>query len=221
MNDESLLFKSKSNEIMSKPIIYTIGHSTHRIEYFLDLLKHHKVNCVIDVRSMPASRFNPQYNKKSLTMSLNSHGVEYLHFGDAFGARQTDPALLDKSGRVDFEKVRNTETFKDSISRVSRETAAGKTIALMCSEAEPLSCHRFVMISVALKDFEVRHIWKDKSIVSQQELESRLMENFSKKSQATIFWETMPSDEKLGEAYQMMNKEIGYMPSQQKRIVQK
>ncbi|HZI24108.1 MAG TPA: hypothetical protein VFD46_03485, partial [Chryseolinea sp.] len=93
----------------------------------------------------------------------------------------------------------------------------GKTIALMCSEAEPLSCHRFVMISVALQDFQVRHILKDKSIVSQRELESRLMENFSKKSsQATIFWETMPCDEKLREAYQMMNKEIGYMPSQQK-----
>jgi uncharacterized protein (DUF488 family) len=207
---------------MSKPIIYTIGHSTHRIEYFLDLLNHYKVNCVIDVRSMPASRFNPQYNKKSLTISLNSNGVDYLHFGDAFGARQTDPRLLDKSGKVDFEKVRNTGKFKDSISRVSRETEAGKTIALMCSEAEPLSCHRFVMISVALKDFEVRHILKDKSIVSQQELECRLMENFSKKSsQATIFWETMPFDEKLREAYQMMNKEIGYMRSQQKSIVRK
>jgi uncharacterized protein (DUF488 family) len=203
---------------MNKPIIYTIGHSTHRIEYFLDLLKHYNVNCVIDVRSMPTSRFNPQYNKKSLTISLSSNVVEYVHFGDAFGARQTDPRLLDRSGRVDFEKVRNTEKFKDAISRLNRESAAGNTIALMCSEAEPLSCHRFVMISVALKDFEVRHILKDKSIASQQELESRLIENFSNKSfQAPIFGEKMLYDGKLREAYQMMNKEIGYMPTSSKK----
>jgi uncharacterized protein (DUF488 family) len=203
---------------MSKPMIYTIGHSTHAIEYFLDLLMHYNVNCVIDVRSMPASRFNPQYNKRSLTASLNSHGVQYLHFGDAFGARQTDPRLLNSSGRVDFEKVRNTEKFKDAISRLKRETEAGNIIALMCSEADPLSCHRFVMISVALKDFEVRHILKDKSIASQQELESRLMEEFSKKSfRAPIFEEKMLYDEKLREAYQMMNKEIGYMPTSLKR----
>jgi uncharacterized protein (DUF488 family) len=202
---------------MSKPIIYTIGHSTHHIEYFVDLLMHYNVNCVIDVRSMPASRFNPQYNKKSLTVSLDSHGVQYLHFGDAFGARQTDPRFLDSSGRVDFEKVRNTEKFKNSIGRLKRETEAGNTIALMCSEAEPLSCHRFVMISVALKDFEVRHILKDKSIASQQELELRLMENFSNKSfQAPIFGEKVLYDEKLREAYQMMNKEIGYIPTSSK-----
>jgi uncharacterized protein (DUF488 family) len=202
---------------MGKPIIYTVGHSTHPIEYFLDLLRCYKVNCVIDVRSMPASRFNPPYNKKSLTISLNSNGVEYLHFGDAFGARQTDPRLLDSSGRVDFQKIRNTEKFKDAIGRLKMETEGGNTIALMCSEAEPLSCHRFVMISVALKDFEVRHILKDKSIASQHELESRLTENFSKNwSQTQMFGETLLSDEKLRQAYQRMNKQIGYVPPPQK-----
>src|SRR5687768_17775586 len=110
---------------MTKPIIYTIGHSTHPIDYFLQLLKHHGVNCVVDVRSVPASRFNPQFNKKTLASSLVANGIEYIHFGEAFGARQTDPLLLDNEGRVDFEKIRGTEKFNNGISRLWKGTNDG------------------------------------------------------------------------------------------------
>ena len=51
---------------MQKPIIYTVGHSTHQIDYFVELLKEHSVNCVIDVRSLAASTYNPQFNKEPL-----------------------------------------------------------------------------------------------------------------------------------------------------------
>lgn len=198
---------------MRNPIIFTIGHSNHSIEYFLDLLSHYSVDCVVDVRSMPASRFNPQYNKKSLMESLKTNKIEYLHFGDEFGARQTDPALLDMEGRVDFEKVRNTKKFQNAINRLRTGAQNGYTIALMCSEAEPVSCHRFVMISVALKEFEIRHILKDKSWVSQQELEGQLLEMFSKKIRASkIFDNKIDEEEKLIGAYRMMNKKIAYKP---------
>src|SRR5688572_21081734 len=103
---------------MTKPIIYTIGHSTHPIDYFLELLEHYGVNCIVDVRSLPASRFNPQFNKKSLASSLKAKGTEYMHFGEAFGARQTDRLLLDNEGRVDFEKTRGTEKFINAIGRL-------------------------------------------------------------------------------------------------------
>ena len=205
-------FSLTDSTIMSKPIIYTIGHSTHPIEYFLELLAHYQVNRVVDVRSMPASRFNPQYNKKSLEASLRTSGIEYQHFGEAFGARQTDPLLLDDEGRVDFEKIRRTEKFQNAIGRLREGIQEGYTIVLMCSEAEPLSCHRFVMISVALNDFEVRHILKDKSLVSQQLLEARMLNIFSKKMPPTLFEDSIEDSEKLARAYRIMNREVAYTP---------
>lgn len=202
---------------MGKPVIYTIGHSNHPIEYFMGLLKHYGVNCVVDVRSMPASRFNPQFNKKPLASLLKVEGIEYMHFGEAFGARQTDPLLLDNEGRVDFEKTRGTEKFINAISHLWKGTHDGYSIGLMCSEADPLSCHRFVMISPALKDFEVRHILKDKSLLSQDDLEEQLLKKFSRElSQTTVFESNVGKSQKLAAAYKKMNKIVGYIPQYKK-----
>ena len=101
---------------MNKPVIYTIGHSTHPIDYFLGLLQNFSVNCVIDVRTVAASAYNPQYNQEPLSIFLKQNGINYLHFADEFGARQTDPDLLDEDGKVDFEKVRKTWNFKNGVS---------------------------------------------------------------------------------------------------------
>lgn len=199
---------------MVKPVIYTIGHSTHKIEYFLELLKDHKVNCVVDVRSLAASRFNPQYNKKALANSLNEHDITYLHFGEEFGARQTDPNLLDEAGRVDFDKVRNAEKFKNGIERLWQGVTKGYVIALMCSESEPLDCHRFSMISMALKDFDVKHILKNNSVVNQTELENELLKMYSKKlPKSDLFQPRITTREQLKEAYRLKNREVAYSPS--------
>jgi uncharacterized protein (DUF488 family) len=192
------------------PIIYTIGHSTHRIEFFLEMLSHFNVNCLVDVRSLPASRFNPQYNKSALTASLKAKGITYLHFGDEFGARQTDVRVLDGSGRVDFEKMRSSGVFRAGVEKLSTLANKGTMIALMCSEAEPVHCHRFAMITPALTGFDVRHILKDKSMISQGELEGRMLEVFDKGSQLDIFH---TASQRLHEAYKMLNRKIGFVPS--------
>jgi uncharacterized protein (DUF488 family) len=202
---------------MTKPVIYTIGHSTHVIEYFIELLKHHGVNCVVDVRSLPASRFNPQYNKKALADALTQQGITYLHFGEEFGARQTDPSLLDEEGRVDFEKIRDSEKITKGIERLTKGIHEGYTIALMCSEAEPLHCHRFSMISVALKDFDVRHILKDKSIRTQEQLENDLLKMYSNKLSAPDMFHNQRSDQdRLRLAYKLLNKSVAYSPASHK-----
>ena len=200
---------------MSKAVIYTIGHSTHPIDYFIALLKTYHIDCVVDVRSMPASRFNPQYNKKALTASLHDHQIAYLHFGEEFGARQTDPALLDFEGRVDFQKMRASAKFQHGVERLRKGVHDGYTIALMCSEAAPLHCHRFAMISCALTDFDVQHILKDKSLINQQELEHQMLETYAGKlSQPTIF-NTATHGGKLEEVYKLLNLEVAYSPGVQ------
>lgn len=194
-----------------KPVIYTVGHSTHPIGYFAELLITHHVNCLVDVRSVAASRFNPQYNKKALQEFLAKYQVTYLHFGGEFGARRTEPELLDENGRVDFEKVRQSEKFRSGMQRLKNGIAKGYTIALMCAEAEPLECHRFGMITPALveADFEVLHILKNKHIETNAGLEARMLYRFQKKVKRKGRMLRGTEKAQLQLAYRDVNREEG------------
>ena len=200
---------------MDRPVIYTVGHSTHPIGVFLDLLKTYSVNCVIDVRSIAASSYNPQYNKEPLSNFLKANGITYLHFAEEFGARHTDPDLLDEEGKVNFELVRKSWNFKTGVEKIWEGIDKGFTIALMCSESEPFDCHRFSMVSIALeKDgFDVKHILKDKTIKTNAELEKQLLKKYEKKiPQPDMFQPDITLDDQLKAAYRLRNKEIAYAP---------
>lgn len=194
---------------MEAKVIYTIGHSNHEPEAFAELLRYFGVNCLVDVRSTPASGRFPQFNKASLSEFLKNIGVLYLHFGKEFGARHTDPELLDEGGKVDFEKVRQTEDFKNGVERLRAGLEKGFTIALMCSEAEPFDCHRFSMISGFLEQngFEVRHILRDKTLKTNTQLESRLLKKYHKHLPFA------PSlEEQVTFAYRLRNRDIAFSP---------
>jgi len=191
--------------------IFTIGHSTHEIGYFLDLLKSHGINCVVDVRTLAASRFNPQYNKAKLSESLKDNGITYIHMPEEFGARHADPALQ-TNGRVDFDKVRKSEAFNKGVERLNHGVNKGFTIALMCAEADPLECHRFSLISFALKDdFEVYHILKDNSVITNLDLEQELLKKYKKKLLTSdLFQSAHTYQERVRAAYKLQNEEIGW-----------
>ncbi|HZY80421.1 MAG TPA: DUF488 domain-containing protein [Cyclobacteriaceae bacterium] len=191
-----------------RAVVYTIGHSSHAIGWFIELLLSQGVNCVVDVRSIAASRFNPQYNKKKLDEALKEKGIAYLHMPEEFGARQTSPDIL-TGGKVDFEKVRRSDAFNKGVERIREGVKKGYSIALMCAEAEPLDCHRFSMISVALKDeFEVLHILKDKTIITNADLEEKLLRKFQKKLSPSLF------EDRLIAAYNLQNLSIAFSPGQ-------
>jgi hypothetical protein len=203
---------------MNKPVIYTVGHSTHPIEYFIGLLKLHSVNCIVDVRSLAASRFNPQYNKKALNDSLDQHGIKYFHFPESFGARQTDPVLLNEKGQVDFKKMRVSDRFEKGVMSLRELAQQDYIISLMCSESEPLNCHRFAMISPGLWDFEIKHILKDSRIITQPQLEEKLLESYSKKIVThDMFNINRTTQEKLNDAYELCSKKIAYSPMAHKK----
>jgi uncharacterized protein (DUF488 family) len=198
-----------------RPTIYTIGHSTHQIDYFVELLKEYSVNCVIDVRSLAASTYNPQFNKEPLSNFLKKNGITYQHFADEFGARHSDPDLLDEDGKVDFEKIRKSWNFKNGVERLWLAMDKGFTIALMCSESEPFDCHRFSMISIALeKDgFDVQHILKDKTLKSNAELENQLLKKYDKKiPKPDMFEPNISLEDQLKVAYRLRNQEIAFSP---------
>ncbi len=200
---------------MDRQVIYTIGHSTHPLDFFLELLQTYKVNCIVDVRSVAASAYNPQYNKEPLSNFLKNNGVTYMHFAEEFGARHGDPGLLDDEGKVDFEKVRKSWNFQNGVERLWQGINEGFTIALMCSEGEPFDCHRFSMISIALeKDgFNVQHILKDKTIKSNAQLENQLLKKYDKKiPKPDMFEPNVTLDDQLKVAYRLRNKEIAFSP---------
>lgn len=203
---------------MHKKIIYTIGHSNHPAEYFLELLQLQGVDCVVDVRSTPASQYNPQYNKPALTSFLKDNGILYLHFGKEFGARRTNPALYNIEGKVDFEKVQATEAFQEGVRRLEEGVEKGFTPALMCAEADPLECHRFSMVAAYLEThgFEVWHILKDKEeAVSHAELEKELLKRYAKKlPQPDIFHPGITREDQIRAAYRLHNRQVGWSPKE-------
>jgi len=195
--------------------IFTIGHSNHDIDFFLELLQSQEINCVVDVRSTPASKYNPQFNQKPLDAFLKNNGITYMHFGQEFGARQTDEKLLDENGCVNFAWFRKTKAFQDGVERIDIGLEKGFKIALMCSEGNPLECHRFSMISGYLEEIgiSVQHILKDKSLLSNQGLEEQLLKKFKKKiPQPSLFEPNVDKKAQLKAAYQLHNQWIGWKP---------
>lgn len=200
--------------------LYSIGHSNQSLDGFLILLNAHDVNCVIDVRSVPASTYSPQFNQESLKYFLKSHGVQYLHFGDEFGARRTD--CLNESEQVDFEKAVETPLFQKGVERVMKGLEKGFRIAFMCSEADPLECHRFSLVSRYFYDqgLDVQHILKDGTLALHASLEKEMINQFlhSRKyrlPEVDLLFGTYSQEDQRKDAYRLKNKEIGYKPELQ------
>lgn len=73
--------------------LYTVGHSTYDVDYFINLLKKYKINCIVDVRSTPYSKYSTQYNKDTIKMLLKAHNISYIYMGTEFGARRSSRDL--------------------------------------------------------------------------------------------------------------------------------
>ncbi len=134
---------------------------------------------------------------------------------EAFGARYTDPDVMDDEGKVDFNAIRKTWNFKNGIEKVIIDQERGKVISLMCSESDPLSCHRFSMISVELErqGIEVRHILKDKTYFLNTDLEKEILKKYSKKiPHPDLFQPDITTEDQLRAAYRLHNKEVAYSP---------
>jgi len=156
--------------------IYTVGHSTHRQEHFEELLTHHGITAVVDVRSAPFSRFNPQFNRGVLDQYLKDHEIAYVFLGRELGARSDDPACYE-DGRVQYGRLAQTELFRRGIDRVLLGAETHR-IALMCAEKEPLECHRTLLVARVLVEqgVDVAHILGDGSLESYEATMNRLLE---------------------------------------------
>ena len=186
------------------PVVLTIGHSNHTLERFLTLLGGAGVEMVVDVRSTPASKRQPQFNKAPLATALHAAGLSYLWLGREIGGRPVDPALF-TDGVADFERMAEAQSFRAAIARVLSE-AEWLLLALMCAEKEPLDCHRTLLIGRALTEqgCEVRHILADGRVITQTAIEDQLLGG------DTLF---PPRAQRLAEVYRARARKIAFRNS--------
>lgn len=160
---------------MTEPMVLTIGHSTHLIEEFLNLIRAHGVTAIADVRSAPYSRRHPQFNRDPLRQALEERGIRYAFCGQELGARPEDPLCYDENGRVLYRRLAGTSLFRSGIDFILRE-ARERCIALLCAEKEPLECHRTLLVARELvaRGLPVSHIHADGHLETQTEALARL-----------------------------------------------
>jgi uncharacterized protein (DUF488 family) len=125
--------------------IFTVGHSTHSLEEFVDMLKAHDIAQLVDVRTIPKSRRVPQFNAESLAAALPKLGVEYLHLKSLGGLRHAKKDSVNTGWRNasfrGYADYMGTDEFRQGIERLLK-LARTKRTAIMCAEAVPWRCHR-------------------------------------------------------------------------------
>jgi uncharacterized protein (DUF488 family) len=147
----------------AKTVLYTIGHSTHPIDGFIDILKTYEVALLVDVRTIPKSRHNPQFNGEDLAKSLRKAGIGYLHtkgLGGLRHAREDSPNTAWRNASFrGFADYMQTEDFAKALDELI-ETAREQTTVIMCAEAVPWRCHRSLIgDALIVRGIDVRDVF--------------------------------------------------------------
>ena len=148
---------------MSSKTIYTVGHSTRQRSELAALLKHYGVDRLIDIRAIPYSRYNPQFNLETMMEEFPKTGIEYEHLAVMGGERPSSEVMAKAKSCSErsrgFAAHMESEEFRQGLDYVLDLAAEGKTIALMCGELRPEHCHRFQVADVIQGEgWEVEHI---------------------------------------------------------------
>jgi uncharacterized protein (DUF488 family) len=148
------------------PVILTIGHSTRPLDSFIDLLREHGVEEVVDIRTIPRSRRSPQFNRETLPDQLKAAGIGYIHLAGLGGLRRAHRDSPNGGWRNSsfrgFADYMQTEEFKKTLS-VLIDLSKRKHVVLMCAEALPWRCHRsLVADALKIQGIIVEHIMTTK-----------------------------------------------------------
>lgn len=156
--------------------IFTIGHSDHPIETFLDLLNAHRIGVLVDVRSSPWSKRFPHFSSRPLADALRNAGIRYVLLGHVLGGRPSASVRMQMNGQG-YAAMAATPAFESGIVRLLKGRSEHR-IALMCAERDPAMCHRALLVGRALarRDAPPDHLHPDGLVESHRQLEQRLLE---------------------------------------------
>lgn len=155
--------------------VFTIGHSNHDWERFGSLLDRFGVTAIADVRSTPVSGRSPHFSQDELVPKLRDRGIAYVFLGRELGGRPASRALF-HDGIADYDKMARLPDFEAGLTRVVAG-AAQYRLALMCSEQDPMDCHRCLLVGRRLKERRVciDHILADGTSLTQDAVEDWLL----------------------------------------------
>ncbi|MBN1507124.1 MAG: DUF488 domain-containing protein [Sedimentisphaerales bacterium] len=190
--------------------MFTIGHSNHAVDHFVGLLAMHSISAVMDVRSSPYSEYSPQFNREALQQELRDAGIEYVFLGKELGARRTEEDCY-VNGQAVYDTVRKLPAFRCGLNRVLEDIDRCR-VALVCAEADPLACHRTILICPELRilrpEIRITHILKNGSSESHEEAERRLVRLH--KLQPELFGELTSMSALIQRAYHLQAERIAY-----------
>jgi uncharacterized protein (DUF488 family) len=152
--------------------IFTIGHSTHPIEEFIKILHAYRIELVVDVRTIPKSRFNPQFNETELRASLEEEKISYVRLEKLGGLRHTTKSSINTAWKNSsfrgFADYMQTEAFQTGLEQLI-ELAQSQQTAIMCAESVPWRCHRSLIGDALLvRSVQVEDIMGEKSSQSHR-----------------------------------------------------
>ena len=170
---------SEEKQSETRPTVLTIGHSTRTIEEFIRLLATHGATCVVDVRTLPRSRRNPQFNQDTLPGSLKVAGIDYTHVAGLGGLRRPKPDSINTGWKNasfrGYADHMQTPEFAASLENLVK-LAKKERVVLMCAEAVPWRCHRSLIAdALVAQGVPTRHI------MSESRMEAHALRSFAKR----------------------------------------
>lgn len=194
----------------SKNILFSIGHSTHKIDKFTCLLKRYGIDVVADVRSNPYSKYAPQFNKDVLGNVLRNANIDYMFMGRELGARRSEEGCH-IVGHAKYEIIVHLPIFRDGLERLL-ESIKTYTVALMCSEGDPIVCHRAILVCREIlkvsPDLKITHILGDETTETHEHLQERLVKLH--KLQPELFGDLTSMSGLIEKAFDLQAERIAY-----------
>lgn len=156
--------------------IYSIGHGNKEIETFIKELQSFDIEFLLDIRSNPYSKWNPQFNQPILRDELEKNNIKYVFIGNKLGGLPNDRSCYDETGKVVYDLIKDKDFFKEGLHRLIIANNKSIKIAIMCSESKPDECHRSKLIGKELlkKKISINHIISENKIKSQEVVISEL-----------------------------------------------
>jgi len=204
--------------------IFTVGHSSQPLDAFIALLQRHAVQVIADVRSRPYSRRFPHFSRERLQASLAAADIGYVFLGRELGARRDEPECY-VDGQASYARIAKLPAFAAGIERLL-QGAHKHRVALMCTEQDPLTCHRTILVCRELQRglqqpapsehaLSISHILRTGEIEHQQQAEQRLVKEelgkeLGQSGQADLFAREPDFQQLLQQAYEKRARRIAY-----------
>ncbi|MDR1455326.1 MAG: DUF488 domain-containing protein [Tannerella sp.] len=146
---------------MNAQTVFSIGHGNKTIEEFISELHSFDIKFLIDIRSKPYSKYSAHFSQQLLKSAVEKESIKYVYMGQELGGLPThDTSCFTDSGKVDYDKLKEKEFFKQGLQRLINANSKGINVCIMCSESKPEECHRSKLIGIELQkcDIHIRHI---------------------------------------------------------------